>query len=728
MIRIENIISEFKEYTKDQVDTAPIQIAYILAAKTQSYFKILGSSYLEYAMETAKVLINLRLDIQSIIAGLLHGILVEGKISLEEIQSAMGNETANVVLGVHSINTIADTTLQDEDVVENMRQMVFATSKDMRILFVNLAVRLVQMRHLSRLFSTSAKKIAQATLDTYSPIAERLGLSHIKVELEDLCFSYIKSHEHKKIAQFLEENREKHQASIDRLTDEIQQLMVGKNIDGYMKGRIKHRYSLFLKSVRYGVDYKHLHDLLGLRIIVNSESECYEVLGLISSHYKSISGTYKDYISFPKPNGYQSLHTQVVGNLGQSFEIQIRTNEMNSVAVRGIAAHWEYKANIQVTAQEDEKTVWLQELGNSLNITSDPKESLEIFTRELYSDFVYAFSPKGKIVKLPKNATLLDFAYAIHSEIGNTCVSAQINGKNRPLHTVVKHGDKITVLTLESQQPQMEWLNIATTSKALSYIKTFLRKREKKQSIKLGREMFSDFLYKHKSDIELVESSEKMKTFITQHQLKSVETFYSQIGFGTLDLSIFNLFITGEEKTSQKGNLIRRTLVKPFKRKAPESVEIAGLNDTDMIMHYAKCCLPVKGDEIIGAVTPGKGISIHLVDCINIRSQIINPSKLIQVEWSKNMTEKLPVRINLQFDNKIKTTLNITKILAGYDIELLQNNLRLINNVTHQDITMRVTDADQLIKILRKLNNIKSVKAERTQEAEYIKKKENNKS
>ena len=363
-----------------------------------------------------------------------------------------------------------------------------------------------------------------------------------------------------------------------------------------------------------------------------------------------------------------------------------------------------------------------------MNITSDPKESLEIFTRELYSDFVYAFSPKGKIVKLPKNATLLDFAYAIHSEIGNTCVSAQINGKNRPLHTVVKHGDKITVLTLESQQPQMEWLNIATTSKALSYIKTFLRKREKKQSIKLGREMFSDFLYKHKSDIELVESSEKMNTFITQHQLKSVETFYSQIGFGTLDLSIFNLFITGEEKTSQKGNLIRRTLVKPFKRKAPESVEIAGLNDTDMIMHYAKCCLPVKGDEIIGAVTPGKGISIHLVDCINIRSQIINPSKLIQVEWSKNMTEKLPVRINLQFDNKIKTTLNITKILAGYDIELLQNNLRLINNVTHQDITMRVTDADQLIKILRKLNNIKSVKAERTQEAEYIKKKENNKS
>jgi len=433
------------------------------------------------------------------------------------------------------------------------------------------------------------------------------------------------------------------------------------------------------------------------------------------------------FFSFPKPNGYQSLHTQIVGNLGQSFEIQIRTDDMNSIAVRGIAAHWEYKANIKVTAQEDEKTVWLQELGNSLNITSDPKESLEIFTRELYSDFVYVFSPKGKIIKLPKNATLLDFAYAIHSEIGNTCVSAQINGKNRPLHTIVKHGDKINVLTLESQQPQMEWLNIATTSKALSHIKTFLRKREKKQSIKLGREMFSDFLYKHKSNIDLIENSEKMETFIAQHQLKSVESFYSQIGFGTLDLSIFNLFITGKEETSPKDNLIRRTLVKPFKRKRPESVEIAGLNDTDMIMHYAKCCLPVKGDTIIGAVTPGKGISIHLVDCINIRSQTINPDKLIQVEWSKNMTEKLPVRINLQFDNKIKTTLNITKILAGYDIELLQNNLRLINNITHQDITMRVSDADQLMKILRKLNNIKSVKAERTQEAKYIKKKENNK-
>ena len=728
MIRIEHIINEFKEYTKDQVDTAPLQIAYILAAKTQSYFKILGSSYLEYAMETAKVLINLRLDIQSIIAGLLHGILVEGKISLEELQSAMGDETANVIQGVHSINTLAGAAHQDEDVVENMRQMVFATTKDMRILFVNLAIRLVQMRHLSRLFKTSAKKIAQATLDTYGPIAERLGLSHIKVELEDLCFSYIKSSEHKKITRFLEDHKDKHQASIERLTDEIQHLMVEKNIDGYIKGRIKHRYSLYLKAVRYEVDYKHLHDLLGLRIIVNSESECYEVLGLISSNYKSISGTYKDYISFPKPNGYQSLHTQIVGNLGQSFEIQIRTMEMNSVAVRGVAAHWEYKATIQVTAQEDEKTAWLQELGNSLNITSDPKESLEIFTRELYSDFVYAFSPKGKIIKLPKNATLLDFAYAIHSEIGHTCVSAQINGKNRPLNTVVKHGDKINVLTLESQQPQTEWLNIATTSKALSHIKTFLRKRERKQAIKLGRELFSDFLFKHKSDIELIENSEKMDVFINKNKLKSVESFYSQIGFGTLDISIFNVFINGDQKQSQKDNLITRTLVKPFTRKKPKNVEIAGLNDTDMIMHYAKCCLPVKGDEIVGAVTPGKGLSIHLTDCINIRSHKINPSKLLQVEWSKNMTDKLPIRINLLFDNKIKTTLNITKILAGYDIELLRNNLQLINNITHQDITMRVTDTDQLTKILKKLNNIKSVKAERTQEAEYIKKQENSNS
>jgi GTP diphosphokinase / guanosine-3',5'-bis(diphosphate) 3'-diphosphatase len=713
MIRIEQIIADFQEYTNGEIDCSPIQKAYILAVKSESTIKLLTGSYVTNALEVTKILTDLKLDIQSIVSGLLHGVLLQGKISLEEIRDLMGDETANIVAGMHNILKASDIPDQNERVAEKMRLMVFASSKDLRIIFVNLAARLVRMRHGGRISAPERKEVAEETLKIYAPIAERLGLSHLKIELEDLCFSYLYPKQFKDIRDFRHANELVHQAFLDRFKKEIEELLPQHRIEATIKVRIKHYYSIFQKAQRIGIEYDQLHDLLGVRIIVGEKDECYKVLGLISSFYRPVTETFKDYIAFPKPNGYQSLHIDVYSQDGIGFDVQIRTLEMDKVAERGVAAHWVYKKNT-VTTESEENTSWLQDLSKSLNIASDPSESLEIFTRELYSDFVYVFTPKGKIIKLQTGATVIDFAYAIHTELGSTCVGAKINGRNVSIRTPLKHGDKIEILTSSKQRPSSDWLRFAVTSRALSKIRSQLRKEERQEAEKLGKELFAEQIGKMGKRVRDVLKTPELKSFLEKSGLSDIDAYYVQLGFGKANAEDFaDIFAP----VTSKGVFSFRQRAKigvPLSVKR-EGVRIAGIDNVQV--RYANCCNPVKGDLVVGLVTQGQEVSIHRADCENVRSKGFAPERLVEVEWIKSASEKLPVRIHLEFDNLIKTNLQIMKVLTGYKVVLVSNKLELIDDKTYQDITVKVDHIEQLEKMLDKLNSVNSVKASRVMEA-----------
>lgn len=710
MIRIENIIADFQAYTDNQIDCSPIQKAYVLAAKSQPYLKLFQNTDLQNSLEVAKILVDLKLDIQSVVSGLLHNILLNGKTSLDEIRDLMGTETANIVAGMHNILRVSDIPDKKERIAEKMRQMIFASSKDIRIIFVNLAARLVRMRHGSRFSSVKMKEIAEETLQTYAPIADRLGLSHVKTELEDLCFSYQNPKAFQEIEAFRKENEELHRSFLTRVHEELNNLLPANQLEASVKVRIKHHYSIFLKANRIGVDYDQIHDLLGVRIIVDNNEACYKVLGLISSHYRLVTESFKDYISFPKPNGYQSLHIDVYDKNGIGFDVQIRTREMDMIAERGVAAHWAYKETNTVSAGSRENTSWLHDLSNSLDIASDSRESLEIFTRELYSEFVYVFTPKGMIIKLQSGACVIDFAYAIHTELGETCVGAKINGRNASIRSKLKHGDKVEVMTASHQKPTRDWLKSAVTSKALARIRNYLRREERQEAEKLGKELFAEQIGKLGKRLKDVLKSAELKKFLDKAGYSDITAYYVLLGYGKANINhIVRLF----EPASQKSQPIAKA---PVKRTATtteksEGVRIAGIEN--MLVKYANCCNPVKGDEVVGIVTQGQGVSIHLVDCENIRARDFNPERLVDVEWIKTSSEKLPVRLHLKFNNLIKTNLQIMKILAAAKVVLIKNDLQLIDKVTQQDLTIKVENNEQLDKILTKLNGIASVKAHR---------------
>ncbi|MDH5560132.1 MAG: RelA/SpoT family protein [Deltaproteobacteria bacterium] len=711
MIRIEHILSEFQKYSNNQIDCGPIQKAYVLAAKIQGPSKFFRTSYLEIALEVAKVLTENRLDIQTIVSGILHGILLEDKITVQEIRDLMGSETAAIVESITKIIRVSTDTSAGKRMAESMRQMIFASQVDIRIIFVNLAVRLVQLRNWKRFFSSKDFSIAQETLDTYGPIADRLGLSHIKIELEDVSFWMLYPKKYREIEEFCQKNAEYHQNILDRTTKAITDKLSVDHVSVDVRGRIKHYYSIFRKAERYNVGFDKIHDLIGIRIITKNIGECYKVLGLINELYQPLAERFKDYISFPKPNGYQSLHTMVFDSEGIGFEIQIRTEEMDRVAELGVAAHWAYKADSLIKPEEIENTAWLMDLTKDLNVTTDPKESLEIFTRELFSDFVYAFTPKGKIFKLPVGASVIDFAYEIHSQVGHNCVGALINGKHSSIKTVLKQGDTVEILTQKDHNPSIDWLKFAVTSRALSQIRQVLRKKEKQEAHDLGKEIFSEEMVKLRLKYKEVVHSEKLRAFMEKFNYSSLDEYFSQLGFGKATIN--NLGSHLVDKLPPQPLRLQDKITKTFSKKR-DGVRIAGIEN--IMVSYANCCNPVKGDKIVGVVTRGQGVSIHMKDCENILLREINPERLVEVEWIKSSSEKLPVRIHLEFDNQIKTNLQIMKTLVSGKAELLENNLRVVKDKSYQDILIKIDDLDQLEWVLKRFNALSSVKAYRKKE------------
>ncbi|OGG99657.1 MAG: hypothetical protein A2600_12405 [Candidatus Lambdaproteobacteria bacterium RIFOXYD1_FULL_56_27] len=706
MIRIEQIISEYKSYHPD-ADVTPLQKAYILSARLLAQPGLVWASSVTEHLEVAQILVQLRLDVESIVAGLLYSTIKDKRTNLETLGLQIGEPTAKIIQALDELPGLMGDRETKEELALAMKSLVDAATKDPRVIFVKLAVRLVRLRHWSSLRGQKTRRFASETLEIFAPLAERLGLNHIKVELEDHCFALLNPKEFAEVQSMLAGKKELHQTLLDQVQGQLKEIIEAQGIKAEIFRRIKHCYSIHLKALKYKIRYEDVHDLLGLRVIVEDKDKAYQVLGLVHERFRLVEGRFKDYITYPKANGYQSLHTMVHNEDGVGFEVQIRTQEMHKIAEMGVAAHWAYKATLPNKNEKSANSLyWLNDLSKSLTIASDPKESLEIFTRELYSDLVYAFTPKGRIIKLPAGSTVLDFAYFVHSDLGNQCTGAKIDGKVFPIQHKLHHGDQVTILTEEHQQPAQAWLGYARTNRALSQIRQGLRKREYKEAQKLGREIFEEQVRRFEIQLEDFVNSVEFKKFLDKRNYSDLEAFCTQLGFGNASMNELKLYLLNLQEDLPKKTASRLSL--PFGRKE-EGILLPGMEG--ILVRLAKCCNPLAGDAITGLMVQGEGVSVHQNDCKNIQG--IDPKRLVEAHWVESKEQRLTVKLLLHFDQDIKTHLQIMKIFASAKVTLLDCRHRLVENKSTEEITCLVASLDQLSKILNRLNSLNPVTARR---------------
>jgi len=710
MIRLEQIISEFKSYNP-AADVSPLQKAYILTARLLSSPSTSGESNINAHLEVALVLAKLRLDVESVVAGMLFSTIRDNQIQLGELSGQIGEATAKIVYALDQLPSSASERETKDEVAQAMQQLIAAATKDPRVIFVKLAVRLVRLRHWDSFSKLKSQSFASETLEVFAPLAERLGLNHLKIELEDLSFSLLYHKEFGRIKDWLLSQSDFHQKFLTDTRQTLLDIFEEHGVQAEIQQRIKHSYSIYLKALKYNIHYQDIHDLLGFRVIVPLKEDTYRVLGLVHDHFSLVQGRFKDYITYSKANEYQSLHTTVLNDEGVGFEVQIRTAEMHEVAEFGIAAHWYYKAKLpHRSSAASDRLFWLKDLSASLGIAANPKESLEIFTRELYSDLVYAYSPKGKIIKLPFGSTVLDFAYAIHSELGNRCAGAKIDGQLKPLQHLLKHGDQVYVITEETSQVKQTWLSYARTVRSLSQIRQQLRKKDHAEARKLGQEIFEEQVNQFE-DPEAFLRSDQFQSFLSKQGYDQKEVYWSELGFGHSSMNELKLFLANNSVLGSKRKSKVISLRLP---KKPDVVKIPGAEGIKI--RLAKCCNPLRGDDILGIMNQGDGVTVHQVDCRNLNG--IDPQRKIDAQWALNPESRKTVQLLLHFDQEIKTHLQIMKIFASAKVLLLECRHRLLENKSTQEVTCQVATLDQLAKVLNRLNSLNSVTARRVFESD----------
>jgi GTP pyrophosphokinase len=640
MIRQYDLIEKIQSYN-DKADIALLNRAYVFSMKAHgNQRRASGQPYLVHPLEVASILADLKLDDASIAAGLLHDTIEDTLATYDEIKKLFGDEVANLVEGVTKLSKIEFSSKAVEH-AENFRKLMMAMSKDIRILLIKLADRYHNMgtlHHISK--PEKRKRIAQETMDIYVPLADRIGLYSIKVVLEDLSFRYLEPEEYAKIEKrmaFLTSQSN----LVDKVIADLEKHMKDFGIDVTISGRTKTVFSVYRKMVSKNLTFDQLTDTVAYRIVVDKKSDCYEVLGHIHDIYKAIPGRFKDYISNPKLNGYQSLHTSVIGPFGNRMEIQIRTKEMHEVSESGVAAHWLYKQQHEDGKTEGTQYKWVRKLMDTLQNTDDPEEFLENTKLDLFKDSVFIFTPKGDLITLPNGSTPLDFAYDVHSEIGNHCQTAKVNGRVVPLRTRLRNGDQIEIITSKKQKPSPGWREFVVTGKARSGINRFLRSQERDEKIILGKEILEKAAKRDKHAFKEKELAKILSGF----NMNSLEDAYVAIAQGSLfPRQIFSVMFPNEEEkeaevTDLPTNAGEGKKVPPIKAaSADTAVGIYGLTP-GMSIHIAKCCNPLPGEEIVGIINTGRGITIHSQSCRNLEALSDQPDRFLTVAWGDDATE-----------------------------------------------------------------------------------------
>lgn len=601
-----------------------------------------GAPYFEHPYEVALILADLELDMETIVAGLLHDVLEDTPVTRDELAENFGPTVLMLVDGVTKLDKLP---FRDrfEHQAENMRKMIFAMAEDVRVILIKLADRLHNMRTLRHVSPAKQVLISQETLDIFAPLAHRLGIWKIKFEMEDLAFRHINPDEYYRLVTEIDRKRQEREGDLKEVMDIIMERLADVEMSCDIQGRPKHLYSIYQKMQKQHKELDEIYDLMAIRVIVESVRDCYAVLGIIHALWKPIPGRFKDYIAVPKSNLYQSLHTTVVGPRGDPYEIQIRTWEMHHVAEKGVAAHWRYKEGYSRKSGDEAKVGWLREAVEWLQEMKDPQEFMDTLKIDLFADEVFVFTPKGDVKSLPNGATPVDFAFDVHTDVGLRCFGAKVNGRIVPLNYKLKNGDFVEILTSKTANPTQDWLNYVKTSKARSKIRSWLKEEQKEENLNRGREVLERELKKLGFDLKTALNDANLEKTARKYGVSTPEELLSSVGSGRVTATQVAQKLTGQEPTE------RRKLPEVSQRRRREAtrgVEVKGVDN--LLVRFSKCCNPVPGDEIIGYITRGRGISVHRVDCPNLAVLTTEAGRQIEVSWNAAVTDSYQVEVEIE--------------------------------------------------------------------------------
>ena len=720
-VTIQDVINKKKSVSR-RVDSKFIMKAYNYAVEKHGDQKRnSGEPYIIHPLQVAYTLAEMGLDEQTIAAALLHDVVEDTEATNEDLVNEFGQEVAEMVAGVTKLSNIQFATVE-ENQVENYRKMFLAMGKDIRVILIKLADRLHNMRTLKYLKRERQIANAKETMDLYSPLANRLGLYTIKAELDDLSFKYLYPEEYREIVEGIKKKREERLKFLDKIMDDIRKDLKKHRIDAEVTGRAKHFYSIYKKMQRDNISLDQIYDLFAMRIIVNSVKDCYASLGVVHELYNPMPGRFKDYIAVPKPNMYQSIHTTLLGPKGTPFEVQIRTWDMHKVAEFGIAAHWAYKeANFlgigkQNVKVKDDELAWLRETIEWQSEMQDPQEFLETLKTELFEDEVYVFTPKGAIKVLPKGANAIDFAYAIHAEIGHHMTGCKINSKMMPILTPLKSGDIVEIITSDnSKGPSMDWLKFVKSSSARNKINSWFKKEKKEENIEKGKELIEKEVRRISIDYEDLFKPDYIKPMLDRYKYESLDQMYLAVGFGanTATKVIARMLI--EYRKDHKENDIEKeieklTIEKQNRKFKPSNNGIIVKGIDNCLVKLSRCCNPLPGDEIIGYITKGRGVSVHRKDCVNVKELIKEENRMIDVAWAEE--EKTAYKVDIEVDANDRANLlsDVIAALANVKAKLISVNAKANNDRTATiDITLETQGLDELNNILKALRKVDSV-------------------
>ncbi|MBW2449053.1 MAG: bifunctional (p)ppGpp synthetase/guanosine-3',5'-bis(diphosphate) 3'-pyrophosphohydrolase [Deltaproteobacteria bacterium] len=711
MIRINDIIDRITEYYPD-ADLDIIDRAYIYSARVHDgQVRLSGEPYLSHPLEVAGILTEMKLDVVSVAAGLLHDVVEDTHATLEEIQEMFGKDISHIVSGVTKLSVLPFSSGSQARQAESIRKMILAMADDIRVILIKLADRLHNMRTLNFHSSKKREKIARETLDIYAPIAGRLGIYWIKKELEDASFKYIQPDEYSKIEQLVNKDKEEGEKYIETVKNLIKKKMDEHNLECEVLGRYKYFYSIYKKMISQNLEFEDVYDIIAFRIILDTVPHCYEALGVIHSLWKPVAKKFKDYIGVPKPNMYQSLHTTVIGPFGERIEIQIRTREMDNVAKSGIAAHWSYKEGLHLDEETTKTFSWIQNLVENQEDFKNPDEFLENVRIDLFPDEVYVFTPRGEIKTVPSGATPVDFAYLIHTEVGNQCVGAKVNGRIVPLQYELKTGDTIEISTSKKSHPSKDWLNFVKTVKARSRIRQWIKIQEKERSITLGREMCEKAFRKHRLNFNTLLKSEEMEKVVEHFGFKHVDDLIASVGYGKITpLQIIRKVEPKPEEKEYSESFLDKIIGRVRKKKPKAGVIVKGVDD--ILIKFGKCCQPVPGDSIIGYITRGYGVTVHRTRCVNALK--MSPERQIDVEWSVDIADTYPVEILVRSYDRVGLLADITANISKNGANILSANTETRESkIVDSLFTIAVENTDHLNRVLSAIRKVKHIQAVR---------------
>ncbi len=696
LLTLDELTEKISSYNPN-TDTSLLRKAYYFSHEAHcSQKRVEGTPYIDHPLSVASILSDMRMDTTTIIAGLLHDTVEDTETNLDDIEEIFGKEVAFLVGALTKLSKMQFRT-EEEAQAENFRKMFLAMAEDIRVILIKFADRLHNMRTLQYLPRSKQRRIAKETLEIYAPLANRLGIGWMRIEFEDLSFKYLYPDVYKSLLKKVAKRREQQEGYINEVAELVREKLKEYGIPGDVSGRVKHLYGIYKKMQIQKIPFEQVYDVLGLRIITDTKFHCYEILGIIHSLWKPIPGRFKDYIALPKSNMYQSLHTSVIGPKGERVEFQIRTEEMHRIAEEGIAAHWMYKENGKIDTKDARYIKWLRELIHSQKDMKDAKEFLEAVKGEVVPEVVYVFTPRGEIKELPAGSTPVDFAYSIHTEVGHRCIGAKVNGRIVPLRYQLQSGDTIEIITSPSHGPSRDWLKFVVTQRAKSRIKQWIKTEERKQSLELGHRILEAELRKKGLSPSLIKS-ETMEEVAKSFSMKSVDDLLVAIGYGKVSEKQVIHKLTPEKKETEEPPIKKNTR----KEKKARGIKIIGIDD--ILYHRAKCCYPVPGDQLIGFVTRGKGVTIHRKDCPNLERLAVDDARLVDVEWVSDDGAVTHARLYVETVDRPGILANLSTLMSSMNVNISNLEVKTTSDRrAHLTFIIEVKDRQQLSTLAQKI-------------------------